>query len=315
MMRFGRRGRRGKEWRRCPRCGSQRSLPIVYGLPTKALEEEAARGEVVLGGCDVDGREPTRQCRACGHAWRPGGAGAGEGPPPAEGAGALTEGGGAPSDPFAGEEPERFELEVDAPALREALTLFEGWLSELQWDARAVLWLEGAQLVVRFGNDEARVRARGTWPGMVAAQSALVASIREELEGCRSFRLAVEGDRLWLGPRLRIRCEQLPAGRGLPRYVELHEPPRLLECVLLGLRHEPETLRHSGIERLVAGAQETLDEVVDDLEFHLDPSRFGEDVSEGAIAEAIRYFVRRGVECERREGQGCRAPGAGDRAP
>lgn len=32
-------------------------------------EDDVGAGEV-LGGCVVDGREPDRQCRACGHSWR-----------------------------------------------------------------------------------------------------------------------------------------------------------------------------------------------------------------------------------------------------
>jgi hypothetical protein len=62
----------------CPRCGGA-SLRIVYGLPTPELEREARRGRVVLGGCGIDGTEPTRQCRACGHEWRAGSA-SGTGP-------------------------------------------------------------------------------------------------------------------------------------------------------------------------------------------------------------------------------------------
>ncbi len=43
----------------CPRCGSA-SIPIVYGLPSGELFEAADRGEVALGGCEI--QAATRQC-------------------------------------------------------------------------------------------------------------------------------------------------------------------------------------------------------------------------------------------------------------
>jgi len=57
---------------KCPECGSEDTLEIVYGHPTQELSEEAERGEVVLGGCCIDGGAPDRVCRACGHNWQAG---------------------------------------------------------------------------------------------------------------------------------------------------------------------------------------------------------------------------------------------------
>ena len=53
--------------RRCPRCGSNRSLPYVYGLPAPGAGEQARRGEILLGGCIVDQSLPTHFCLACRH--------------------------------------------------------------------------------------------------------------------------------------------------------------------------------------------------------------------------------------------------------
>ena len=53
----------------CPACGSLKVAPIVYGLPSEELEEEAKRGNVVLGGCLVDEHNPEWACQTCDHSW------------------------------------------------------------------------------------------------------------------------------------------------------------------------------------------------------------------------------------------------------
>jgi hypothetical protein len=53
-----------------PSCGSEDTVPIVYGLPTRELEEAAGRGELVLGGCLVSFDAPNRACQNCGHECR-----------------------------------------------------------------------------------------------------------------------------------------------------------------------------------------------------------------------------------------------------
>jgi hypothetical protein len=40
-------------------------VPIIYGLPTRAAEALAARGEVALGGCVVRDGAPRWRCRTC----------------------------------------------------------------------------------------------------------------------------------------------------------------------------------------------------------------------------------------------------------
>ena len=52
--------------RKCPHCGSARVIPIVYGLPGPELFQAAERGEVALGGCLVDDRNPMWHCNGCG---------------------------------------------------------------------------------------------------------------------------------------------------------------------------------------------------------------------------------------------------------
>lgn len=53
----------------CPSCGSSDRMSIVYGLPTEETVKRADRGEVALGGCLVDDRNPRWQCRGCGATW------------------------------------------------------------------------------------------------------------------------------------------------------------------------------------------------------------------------------------------------------
>lgn len=38
---------------RCPKCVSERVVPIMYGLPSDELFEDWDRGEVELGGCCI----------------------------------------------------------------------------------------------------------------------------------------------------------------------------------------------------------------------------------------------------------------------
>jgi hypothetical protein len=48
---------------------SEDTVLIVYGLPTRELEEAAGRGELVLGGCLVSFDAPDRACENCSHEW------------------------------------------------------------------------------------------------------------------------------------------------------------------------------------------------------------------------------------------------------
>ena len=63
-------GKNGDSGRICPRCGSTKVVPIVYGKPTAEADEEAERGEIVLGGCCFSTKFPDRHCHDCQHEWR-----------------------------------------------------------------------------------------------------------------------------------------------------------------------------------------------------------------------------------------------------
>ncbi len=53
----------------CPKCGSERTVPILYGYPSHEAREAEERREVVLGGCVITGDDPEWACLACGHRW------------------------------------------------------------------------------------------------------------------------------------------------------------------------------------------------------------------------------------------------------
>ena len=45
-------------------------MPLVMGLPSAELFEQAEQGHVVLGGCEVfPGQQPDVVCRTCGLQW------------------------------------------------------------------------------------------------------------------------------------------------------------------------------------------------------------------------------------------------------
>jgi len=61
---------RRSDWK-CKKCGSEKILPVVYGLPTPETFGRAIMGEVLLGGCVVFGSEPDYKCAECFTAFTP----------------------------------------------------------------------------------------------------------------------------------------------------------------------------------------------------------------------------------------------------
>ncbi len=52
--------------RKCPACGSTDVVPILYGMPTAALCDQAEAGQIVLGGCVLTADDPAWRCSVCG---------------------------------------------------------------------------------------------------------------------------------------------------------------------------------------------------------------------------------------------------------
>lgn len=55
--------------RACPRCRSDKVVPVVYGMPSAELVEKSRAGRVALGGCVVFPDAPDWRCVTCGHEW------------------------------------------------------------------------------------------------------------------------------------------------------------------------------------------------------------------------------------------------------
>lgn len=53
----------------CPKCGSDKVAPIVYGLPTYATMQRAEQGEFFLGGCMVCDGQSDYKCKTCEYDW------------------------------------------------------------------------------------------------------------------------------------------------------------------------------------------------------------------------------------------------------
>ena len=51
--------------RRCPFCGSDEVVPIVWGYPGPDLIPDLEAGKIVLGGCVVSDRDPSWFCNHC----------------------------------------------------------------------------------------------------------------------------------------------------------------------------------------------------------------------------------------------------------
>jgi hypothetical protein len=62
---------------RCPACGQDNSVPILYGLPDAEGFRAAEAGQVILGGCSLTSSSPDAHCRTCGHDWPSGRRGVG----------------------------------------------------------------------------------------------------------------------------------------------------------------------------------------------------------------------------------------------
>jgi len=51
----------------CPKCGSAKVLPILYGYPSAEALKAALEGKIILGGCTIVTGAPIWRCAACGH--------------------------------------------------------------------------------------------------------------------------------------------------------------------------------------------------------------------------------------------------------
>lgn len=53
---------------KCPKCGSRKTAPILYGMPAfdEEMKEKLENRKLVLGGCCITGADPRYHCYGCG---------------------------------------------------------------------------------------------------------------------------------------------------------------------------------------------------------------------------------------------------------
>lgn len=198
------------------------------------------------------------------------------------------------SDP---ESPGTFDVAVDGAAFRKAAGLFEGWIPKNQLRAHAGLWLDGGDLVVRIGKDEARVPATGSWPRTLITSAGFLIAESSGLPAAGEIRLSVSGDLLRLKTATGSRSGACRIhAPDWPEFIEQLTPFTMLETLLLPQRFSAASIAYSGltdeIARCVAGVRDLvdhLDEAIDDVvtTLALDPAQ---------AREALAFLVGPGLE-------------------
>lgn len=265
---------------RCTACGSSSTVPIVYGFPNSELDAQARRGEVVLGGCTVMGDEPDRHCKACGHQWRR------KFPKRGESDSGRTLGRDTPAADFF--------LAIDGPTFSSAIRVIRSWLPDEQLQADASLWYEGNELAVRVGADEARVPARGSWPGIVVVPAAFLI---EGLVGAEAeeVRLAIEADRIRIGSSFSMGYRLKPVRDPWPRFIDGWERMTLLEKLMAPTKFTQEDVRYSGLTKRVDGAEAILEGVLAALEDVAWDVGEAHDLNSSEIVAAVKKLLETGL--------------------
>jgi hypothetical protein len=51
--------------KKCPKCGSAKTVEIIYGSPKAETLQRYLKGEVIMGGCVLAERVPNYHCQEC----------------------------------------------------------------------------------------------------------------------------------------------------------------------------------------------------------------------------------------------------------
>ena len=54
---------------KCPRCGSKKVIPIIYGMLTEEYHLKAESGRIKAGGCCITNHSPNYYCKECEYEW------------------------------------------------------------------------------------------------------------------------------------------------------------------------------------------------------------------------------------------------------
>ena len=58
-----------KKTPKCPECGSEKTVLILYGIPSHGLLDGSQKGEFILGGCQINPEAPRYHCKRCKKEW------------------------------------------------------------------------------------------------------------------------------------------------------------------------------------------------------------------------------------------------------
>jgi len=192
-----------------------------------------------------------------------------------------------------------FHLIVESEHFRRATGLFEQWIPRNQWNSYCGLWLDGGDLVMRIGNDEAFIPATGTWPAAVitTAEWLIVESSRWPEKG--EIQLSPEEDQLRIrtatGSRAHA-CRLENARPSWPRCIEQIAPFTMLETLLLPQRFAEASIEYSGLTEEVAGCVAKIRDVVDALADALDDAAEHRKLDPAQVREVLDYLLGPGLE-------------------
>ena len=54
---------------KCPRCGSNKVVPIHYGYPGPKMQSDYDAGKIDWGGCVITDNDPAWRCKECDCVW------------------------------------------------------------------------------------------------------------------------------------------------------------------------------------------------------------------------------------------------------
>jgi len=54
---------------KCPECGSEKTVVIIYGIPGHGLLTNSQKGEFIIGGCKTTPEAPRYHCKRCKNEW------------------------------------------------------------------------------------------------------------------------------------------------------------------------------------------------------------------------------------------------------
>jgi len=191
------------------------------------------------------------------------------------------------------------ELAVDAAGYREAAALFERWIPENQLRAHVALWLDGQELVIRVGDDEAHVPATGTWPAIVVSRAAFLIADSSELPDTGHLHLSVEGSRLRIKHATRngtSDCQVHHRGVTWPKFIEQLTPFTMLEKLLLSRDFSDASIEYSGLAQEVADSLSEIRDLFESLDYAIGDFTEDREVDAAEVREVLAYLVGAGLD-------------------